>query len=83
MEYWNIGPVMHGIENDRDSWDKLIMDRKNSNQAFKKLKVRQDANALFVLAYKIFTNFPLFQHSIIPCGMLNQYCAPTQPIVQA
>jgi len=34
------------------------MDRKNINRGFKKLRVWQDAIALYVLACKIFINFP-------------------------
>ena len=34
------------------------MDRKNINRGFKKLTVWQDAVSLYILAYKIFTNFP-------------------------
>jgi hypothetical protein len=34
------------------------MDRKNIARGFKKLRVWQDATALYVLACKIFTNFP-------------------------
>jgi hypothetical protein len=34
------------------------MDRKNINRGFKKLRVWQDAVALYVLACKIFRNFP-------------------------
>ena len=34
------------------------MDRKNINRGFKKLRVWQDAIYLYVLACKIFTNFP-------------------------
>jgi len=34
------------------------MNRKNINRGFKKLRVWQDATALYVLACKIFTNFP-------------------------
>ena len=34
------------------------MDRKNINRGFKKLRVWQDAIALYVLACKIFTGFP-------------------------
>ncbi len=34
------------------------MDRKNINRGFKKLRVWQDAIALYVLACKIFSNFP-------------------------
>jgi len=37
------------------------MDRKNINRGFKKLRVWQDAMALYVLARKIFTNIPSFQ----------------------
>ena len=35
-----------------------MMDRKNINRGFKKLRVWQDAIALYVMACKIFTNFP-------------------------
>jgi four helix bundle protein len=34
------------------------MDRKNINRGFKKLRVWQDAISLYVLAYKILSNFP-------------------------
>lgn len=34
------------------------MDRKNINRGFRKLRVWQDAIALYTLAYKIFSNFP-------------------------
>jgi len=34
------------------------MDRKNINRGFRKLRVWQDSVALYVLACKIFTNFP-------------------------
>jgi len=34
------------------------MDRKNINRGFKQLRVWQDAVSLYVLAYKIFANFP-------------------------
>lgn len=34
------------------------MDRKNINRGFKKLRVWQDAISLYVLASKMFTNFP-------------------------
>ena len=34
------------------------MDRKNINRGFKKLRVWQDAASLYVLACKIFANFP-------------------------
>ena len=34
------------------------MERKNINRGFKKLRVWQDAVSLYVLAYKIFANFP-------------------------
>ncbi len=33
------------------------MDRKNINRGFKKLRVWQDAISLYVLAYKMFSNF--------------------------
>ena len=42
--------TIHGINN--------AMDRKNINRGFKKLRVWQDAVALYVLACKIFANFP-------------------------
>ena len=34
------------------------MDRKNINRGFKKLRVWQDAVSLYILACKVFTNFP-------------------------
>ena len=34
------------------------MDRRNINRGFKKLRVWQDAVSLYVLACKIFANFP-------------------------
>jgi four helix bundle protein len=34
------------------------MDRKNINRGFKKLRVWQDAVSLYVLAYKLFSDFP-------------------------
>ena len=34
------------------------MDRKNINRGFKKLRVWQDAVSLYILACKMFTNFP-------------------------
>ena len=34
------------------------MDRKNINRRFKKLRVWQDAVSLYILAYKVFANFP-------------------------
>jgi four helix bundle protein len=34
------------------------MERKNINRGFKKLRVWQDAVSLYILANKIFTNFP-------------------------
>jgi hypothetical protein len=34
------------------------MNRKNINRGFKKLRVWQDSVALYVLACKIFSNFP-------------------------
>ena len=62
MEYWNNGimgtahsitlknTTIHGINN--------AMDRKNINRGFKKLRVWQDAVAQYVMACKIFGNFP-------------------------
>ena len=35
-----------------------MMDRKNINRGFKKLRVWQDAISLYVLAYKMFSGFP-------------------------
>jgi hypothetical protein len=60
MEWWNIGFLFHliAIEKHHDSWDKQIMDRKNINRGFKKLRVWQDAVSLYILAYKVFANFP-------------------------
>jgi hypothetical protein len=40
---------------------KQTMDRKNINRGFKKLRVWQEAMSLYVLACKIFANFPIFQ----------------------
>jgi hypothetical protein len=57
-EYWNDGFVQHGIEKYHDLCNKQIMDRKNINRGFKKLRVWQDAITLYVLACKVFTNFP-------------------------
>jgi hypothetical protein len=34
------------------------MDRKNINRGFKKLRVWQDSVSLYILACKMFTNFP-------------------------
>ncbi len=34
------------------------MERKNINRGFKKLRVWQDAVSLYILSFKIFTNFP-------------------------
>jgi len=62
MEYWNIGSVLDRIEKFHDSRDKPIRDRKNINRGFKKLRVWQDATALYGLACKIFTNFPFACH---------------------
>ena len=42
--------TIHGINN--------AMDRKNINRGFKKLRVWQDAVSLYVMACKIFGNFP-------------------------
>jgi len=70
MEYRNDGilglSVFHPIEKYHDLWDlpairqasKQTMDRKNINRGFKKLRVWQDAVSLYVLACKIFVNFP-------------------------
>ena len=35
-----------------------MVERKNVNRGFKKLRVWQDATSLYVLAYKIFSKFP-------------------------
>jgi len=34
------------------------MDRKNMNRGIKKLRVWQDAVSLYILAHKVFANFP-------------------------
>ncbi len=34
------------------------MERKNINRGFKKLRVWQDAVSLYILSFRIFTNFP-------------------------
>jgi hypothetical protein len=62
MESWNTGimGVRHSI-----TLKKLAIHginsaivRKNINRGFKKLRVRQDAVSLYVLACNIFANFP-------------------------
>ena len=61
MERWNagiLGLYWMTLINITNSWDKPIMDLKNINRGFKKLRVWQDVIALFVLACKIFTSFP-------------------------
>ena len=42
------------------------MKRKNINRGFKKLRVWQDAISLYVLACKVFTNFPFELKKVIP-----------------
>ena len=39
-------------------WDKGLMERNNTNRGFKKLRVWQNAVALYVLACKILSDFP-------------------------
>jgi len=64
MEYWNMGFFFIALKNIViHEKKKLIMDRKNINRGFKKLRIWQDAIALYVLTYKTFSKFP----SIIPC----------------
>jgi len=41
------------------------MDLKNINRGFKKLRVWQDAVNLYILAYKIFANFPFELKKIV------------------
>ncbi len=45
------------------------MDRKNINRGFKKLRVWQDAVSLYVLAYKIFSNFPFELKKVASNGL--------------
>jgi hypothetical protein len=68
MECWNTG-IMGALPSItlNDSAIHRInsaMDRKNINRGFKKLRVRQGAVSLYVLACNIFANFPCF-------GLLN------------
>ena len=62
MECWNTGIMgaLHAITLKNSSIHGInsAMDRKNINRGFKKLRVRQDAVSLYVLACNIFTNFP-------------------------
>jgi four helix bundle protein len=58
LECWNNGIVLHLIDKKHKLWDKSYMDRINVNRGFEKLRVWQDAIALYVLACKIFTDFP-------------------------
>ena len=46
------------------------MDRKNINRGFKKLRVWQDAVSLYVLACKIFANFPFV--SVLPAATCHR-----------
>jgi hypothetical protein len=68
MECWNTGimgalpPIT--LNNSAIRGINSAMDRKNINRGFKKLRVRQDAVSLYVLACNIFANFPCF-------GLLN------------
>jgi len=59
MEYWNMGFFFIALKNIViHEKKKLIMDRKNINRGFKKLRIWQDAIALYVLTYKTFSKFP-------------------------
>ena len=58
MEYWNIGFIFHLVEKCHDLCNRQIMERKNINRGFKKLRVWQDAVSLYILACKVFANFP-------------------------
>ena len=49
------------------------MDRKNINRGFKKLRVWQDAVSLYVLACKIFGNFP-FSTSVCKSRQRRYHC---------
>ena len=46
------------VEKCHNLWDKWVMDRKNINRGFKKLRVWQDAVSLYITASKILTDFP-------------------------
>jgi hypothetical protein len=72
MEYWNIGSVLHRIEKYHDSSDKPIIDRKNIDRGFKKLRVWLDATALYFLACKIFTSFP-FKLKKVASNSINAF----------
>jgi four helix bundle protein len=54
----NVGSGWHPILKNYALWDKQLVDRKNINRGFKKLRVWQDAIALYVLACNIFVDFP-------------------------
>jgi four helix bundle protein len=59
VEEWKVGRLnYYYLDNYRDLWDKQRMDRKNINRGFRKLRVWQDAVSLYILACKIFFNFP-------------------------
>ncbi len=49
---------LHPIEKYRHLCDKQVMDRKNINRGFKKLRVWQDAVSLYIIASKILSTFP-------------------------
>jgi len=49
---------MNRIDKRYDLLDNMVMDRKKINRGFRKLRVWQDSVALYVLACKIFSNFP-------------------------
>jgi hypothetical protein len=74
MEQWNDGIlgafVFHLVEKECGSWDKQTMDRKNINRGFKQLRVWQDAIALDVLAYKIFSNFHSSSGKLLPTASM-------------
>jgi len=61
MECWNNGILgLHStsLKNITIHDIKKVMDRKNINIGFKELRVWQDAVSLYILACKVFSDFP-------------------------
>ena len=59
------------------------MDRKNINRGFKKLSVWQDAVSLYILAYKVFANFPFELKKVAAhwISFIAQYKKWIRPVV--
>ncbi len=58
MEYWNNGEESTQLEAQLVSLYKSIMELRNVNRGFKKLRVWQDSVSLYVLASRILVPFP-------------------------